>query len=111
LVTLQARVGIVEGLGLEEVMESPIRRTSGEASPPVLMTHEGLALVGEPSAEQVAMFVADEVVWEAQREEWVKDGSGGMIPTTMSIVAKVDRPPVTNLSSSAQDTRSNHSNS
>jgi hypothetical protein len=41
------------------------------------MTREQLARVGEPTAEQVAMFVADEVVWEAQREEWLKDGSGG----------------------------------
>ena len=34
-------------------------------------------MVGEPTAEQVSMFVADEVVWEAQREEWSKEGSGG----------------------------------
>jgi hypothetical protein len=41
------------------------------------MSREQLASVGEPSAEEVAMFVADEVVWEAQREEWLKEGSGG----------------------------------
>jgi hypothetical protein len=48
-----------------------------EDSPPVTMSREQLAMVGEPSAEEVAMFVADEVVWEHQRGEWMKDGSGG----------------------------------
>jgi hypothetical protein len=41
------------------------------------MTREQLAMVGEPTAEQVTMWIADEVVWEAQREEWKKEGSGG----------------------------------
>ena len=41
------------------------------------MTREQLAVVGEPTNEQVTMWVADEVVWEAQREEWSKEGSGG----------------------------------
>jgi hypothetical protein len=41
------------------------------------MSCEQLAVVGEPTLDQVEMFVADEVVWEAQREEWLKDGSRG----------------------------------
>jgi hypothetical protein len=41
------------------------------------MTREQLARVGEPTTDQVEMFLADEVVWEAQREEWMKEGSGG----------------------------------
>jgi hypothetical protein len=48
-----------------------------EDSPPVTMSREQLAMVGEPTAEEVSMFLADEVVWEAQREEWTKEGSGG----------------------------------
>jgi hypothetical protein len=76
LVTLQLRVGIVAESGLEENGGGPVI-TSREATPPVLMTREQLALVGEPTAEQVSMFVADEVVWEMQREEWLKDGSRG----------------------------------
>jgi hypothetical protein len=74
-VTLQSRVGIVvgseQGNGEEPVV------TSRVATPPVLMTREQLARVGEPTSEQVEMFVANEVVWEMQREEWLKDGSGG----------------------------------
>jgi hypothetical protein len=68
-------VGIVveleQGNGEEPVV------TSRAATPPVLMTREQLARVGEPTSEQVKMFVADEVMWEAQREEWLKEGSGG----------------------------------
>ena len=52
-------------------------RGSREGSPPATMTREQLAMVGEPTSEQVSMWVADEVVWEAQREEWRKEGSGG----------------------------------
>ena len=48
-----------------------------EDSPPATMSCEQLAMVGEPTAEEVSMFMADEVVWEAQREEWIKEGSGG----------------------------------
>jgi hypothetical protein len=73
--TLQSRVGIVaaseQGSGEEPVV------TSRVATPPVLMTRELLARVAEPSTEQIEMFLADEVVWEAQREEWTKEGSGG----------------------------------
>jgi hypothetical protein len=54
-----------------------VSRDHREDSPPVTMTREQLAVVGEPTAEEVAMFVADEVVWEAQRAEWTKEGSGG----------------------------------
>jgi hypothetical protein len=52
-------------------------RSSREVSPPVTMTREQLAMVGEPTAEQITMGIADKVVWEAQREEWAKEGSGG----------------------------------
>jgi hypothetical protein len=38
------------------------------------MSREQLAVVGEPTSEQISMFLADEVVWEAQREEWIKEG-------------------------------------
>ena len=51
--------------------------SSREDSPPVTMSREQLARVGEPTSEQIEMFIADEVVWEAQREEWFKEGSGG----------------------------------
>jgi hypothetical protein len=74
-VTLQSRVGIVAGLEQGNGEEPVV--TSRAATPLVLMTHEQLALVGELTAEQVSMFVADEVVWEMQREEWLKEGSGG----------------------------------
>jgi hypothetical protein len=74
-VSLQQRVGIVEDSGVGEGPSISAGRR--EDSPPVTMSREQLARVGEPSAEEVAMFVADEVVWEAQREEWTKEGSGG----------------------------------
>ena len=41
------------------------------------MTREQLAMVGELTADQVNLWIADEVVWDAQREEWAKEGSGG----------------------------------
>jgi hypothetical protein len=68
----------------ESVLErdggSPTRRTSSEeSSPPILMNCEALARVGEPTGKQVTMFVANEVVWEAQREEWVKETEGGTV--------------------------------
>ena len=74
-VVLQERAGIVGGLDVgEEPSTSAVHR---EDSPPATMTREQLAMVGEPTAEEVSMFVADEVVWAAQREEWMKEGSGG----------------------------------
>jgi hypothetical protein len=69
-------VGIVEELVSEGNGEDPVL-TSRAATPPVLMTREELAQVGEPTADQVTMFYVDEAVWEAQREEWMKEGSGG----------------------------------
>ena len=74
-VALQQQVGIVgdSGVGAEPSTSAGRR----EDSPPVTMSREQLARVGEPSAEEVAMFVADEVVWEAQSVEWTKEGSGG----------------------------------
>jgi hypothetical protein len=74
-VALQQRVGIVGDLGVGD--EPSTSAGHREDSPPVTMSREQLVRVGEPSAEEVAMFVADEVVWEAQREEWSKEGSGG----------------------------------
>ena len=74
-VTLQARVGIV---GDSVVGDGPSTSAGHrEDSPPVTMNREQLVRVGEPTAEQVSMWMADEVVWEAQREEWAKEGSGG----------------------------------
>ena len=74
-VTLQQRVGIAVDL---DVGEGPSMSAGHrEDSPPVTMSREQLAVVGEPTAEEVSMFLADEVVWEAQREEWMKEGSGG----------------------------------
>jgi hypothetical protein len=74
-VALQQRVGIVRDLGVGDGPSSSADHR--EDSPPVTMTCEQLAVVGEPTNEQVTMWVADEVVWEAQREEWSKEGSGG----------------------------------
>jgi hypothetical protein len=71
------RVATKGELVLERDGGIPTRRTSSkESSPPVLMSCEGLACVREPTGEQVAMFVANEVVWEAQREEWMKEMEG-----------------------------------
>jgi hypothetical protein len=72
---LQQRVGIVGDSGVGEGSSTSV--VHREDSPPVTMTREQLAVVGEPTSEQVAMWRADEAVWEAQREEWMKDGSGG----------------------------------
>ena len=74
---LQSRAGITEDLASREALEERTVEGSREDSPPATMSREQLATVGEPSSEQVTMWVADEVVWEAQREEWVKEGSGG----------------------------------
>ena len=75
---LQSRAGIAKELALREASgEREASRNSREDSPPVTMSHEQLAMVGEPTNKQVTMWVADEVVWEAQREEWIKEGSGG----------------------------------
>jgi hypothetical protein len=65
-VSLQQRVGIDAGLVVGEGEDIPA--ASREGSPPVTMSREQLAVVGEPMSNQVEMFVADEVVWEAQRE-------------------------------------------
>jgi hypothetical protein len=75
LVSLQQRVGTAEVLIAGEETSIPV--VSRADSPPVTMTREQSAVVGEPSSEQVTMWIVDEVVWEAQREEWMKEGSGG----------------------------------
>jgi hypothetical protein len=75
---LQNRVGITEGLALREAGEEREVPTGSRVdSPPVMMSCEQLAAVGEPSSEQVTMWIADEMVWEMQQEEWMKEGSGG----------------------------------
>ena len=74
-VTLQQRVGIVADLDVGEGLSTSVGPR--EDSPPVMMSREQLAMVAEPTADQVTMFLADEVVWEAQGEEWMKEGSGG----------------------------------
>jgi hypothetical protein len=75
---LQSRAGITEELASREALDGrEVPGNSREGSPPVTMSCKQLAAVGEPTSEQVTMFLADEVMWEAQREEWLKDDSGG----------------------------------
>jgi hypothetical protein len=63
-VSLHQRVGIITDSDAGEGPSIPVGPR--EDSPPVTMTREQLVMVGEPTAKQVSMFVADEVVWEAQ---------------------------------------------
>ena len=69
---LLRRVETTEGSGLQED-GSLIRRTSGEVSPVAQLSHEDLARVGEPTAEEVDRWFVDEAVrdaeWAAEQEQ------------------------------------------
>ena len=65
---LLQRVETAEGSGLQEG-GSQTRRTSGEVSPVAQVSHEDLARVGEPTAEEVDRWFVDEAVRDAEWEE------------------------------------------